>query len=100
AAVHRPRPRGGDLVGRARPLMFTWATNGRNPPVRSIAQAGPVEIELAPGSKVEVANGFTSGWSRGFVVVDVGDDDCRLARLSDRAELPVRIPLGQVRPEA
>jgi hypothetical protein len=56
-------------------------------------------IGIAPGSRVEVANGFTAGWSRGFVVLDVGADGCRLERLSDRAELPVRIPLGHVRPE-
>lgn len=43
---------------------------------------------LAPGTAVEVHNGFTGGWTAGFEVERDGPEGYRLRRVSDASVLP------------
>lgn len=54
---------------------------------------------LAPGTKVEVRNGFDGSWSRGFEVADCDNGGYRLRRLSDGSVLPRTFPDEAVRQE-
>ncbi len=54
---------------------------------------------LAPGTKVEVRNGFDGRWSKGFEICDADDDGYRLRRLSDGTVLPRRFTGDLVRRE-
>lgn len=54
---------------------------------------------LRPGMRVEVRSTLDGRWGRGFEVVAIDGDACRIRRLSDGAELPGRFTLDQVRRE-
>jgi hypothetical protein len=53
---------------------------------------------MIAGTQVEVRDGFTRAWGRGFEVVAMALDGYQLCRLSDRAVLPVHFAQEHVRP--
>lgn len=54
---------------------------------------------MRPGTRVEVRSTLDRRWGRGFEIVAVEGDTCRLRRLSDGSELPGTFALDDVRRE-
>ena len=54
---------------------------------------------LAPGTRVEVRNGFDGSWSKGFEVAAAGERSYELKRLSDGEVLPTAFADDDVRRE-
>ncbi|WCO68330.1 hypothetical protein PO878_06260 [Iamia majanohamensis] len=55
--------------------------------------------ELAPGTRVEVRDGFEGHWNRGFVVESVTDEGYSVRRTSDDTVLARPLPRAAVRRE-
>jgi len=54
---------------------------------------------LAPGTRVEVRDGFEGHWHRGYVVAGHDEDGYRLRRASDDTLLPRPLPRTSIRRE-
>jgi hypothetical protein len=57
------------------------------------------DLQLRPGTRVEVKRRFDAKWARGFEVLEHDTGRYRLLRLSDGEALPVLFTEDDVRPE-